>query len=141
MTNQPVGLRPFDERGVYTLRKLAVGELRESSRKSPFFRNPSHGFKTAHAAQHRVDAKSIDKMASQRKVKDRFGHKSSRDPGSIASRAATPPPLAYMTIHLQQRQNFGELLVTFTERSQFFSQKGKQLALQERFKRLRQVLQ
>jgi hypothetical protein len=46
-----------------------------------------------------------------------------------------------MTIHLQQRQNLGELLVTFTERSQFFSLKGKQLALQERFKRLRQVLQ
>jgi hypothetical protein len=46
-----------------------------------------------------------------------------------------------VAVHLQQRQDLSELFMTFTKRSQLFSQNGKQLALQDRFKRLRQVLQ
>src|SRR5580698_5936471 len=141
MAHQSVRLRPFDKRGMYALRKLAFGELREGTRKGPLFRNLHDGFKTAHAPQHRVDTKSIDEMAGQGKIKHRFCHEGSCYLRSITSRAAPPPPLAYMAVHLQQRQHPGELFMAFTQRSQFFAQNRKQLALEDRLKRLRQVLQ
>src|SRR5271170_1049250 len=96
------------------LRKLAVGELRECSRARPLFRNLRHGFKTAQAAQHRADPKSIDEMAGQWKVKHCLGHKGACYLGSIASRPAPSPPPAHMAVHLQQRQDSNELLMTFT---------------------------
>ena len=127
MADQPVRLRPFDERGMYALRNLALGEFRERPRKRPLFRDLRHGFKAAHAAQHRVDTKSINEMAGQGKVKHRFCHKGSCHLSSIASRSAPPPPLAHVAVHLQQRQDLSELFMTFTKRSQLFSQNGKQL--------------